>query len=85
MFIIKFILLVFLIGFVVVLMTVVMTWLKLRGTINQFRQQMNGGSDGGSRASATSGGGVHDERTPEQAGRKIIPKDEGEYVDYKEV
>ena len=27
---------------------------------------------------------VIDQRTPEEAARKIIPKDEGEYVDFKE-
>lgn len=28
---------------------------------------------------------LYDERSPREANRKIIPKDEGEYVDYEEV
>lgn len=48
----------------------------------------SGGSSG--KAGSTDGGTfvneeLYDERSPREANRKIIPKDEGEYVDYEEV
>lgn len=81
------------------MLTVFMAWRKLRNMADVFRRQMDGTQAGHSRNNGTYGSAhsassartstptgetIIDERTPEQANRKIFSKDEGEYVDYTE-
>lgn len=92
MIIIKFLFVVFIIGFVAALSVV---WKIYRRLVNnaseQFRKQ-KGGTQGKSsygqrrqRATTTANGDtIIDTRSQEQANKKIFPKGEGEYVDYTE-
>ena len=59
----------------VVLLTV---WQQLKGVFRRFREQS------GNRQEHIDGNVIIDRRTSEQANKKIIPRDEGEYVEYTE-
>lgn len=79
MVIIKFILFLFLFAIFAILFAVLFFAAKARQTINHFKQQSS------SQQRPTDGNVVIDQRDPSKANRKIIPKDEGEYVDFQEV
>lgn len=87
----KFILILFVIALFIVAVTAFVLFRKFRDIASRFRSQMGGSNftDGSrqrtSRQTFTPNGDIIlDNRTPEQANRKIYAKDEGEYVDYKE-
>lgn len=78
MVIIKFILILFLFAIFAILFAVLFFAAKARQAINHFKQSS-------SQQRPTDGNVVIDQRDPSKANRKIIPKDEGEYVDFQEV
>lgn len=59
---------------------------QVRNATKHFRRPFEG-QEGRYRRQETfaDGSSITDTRPPEQAKQKIIPKDEGEYVDYREV
>lgn len=84
MVILKFIFFIFLIGFVAVIWMGWKFFRRIHATTKKFRQHM--GYDAAANRPRTYGNqeGVVDQRNPNKANRKIIPRDEGEYVDFKE-
>lgn len=90
--IIQFILIVLLVGFAIVAYVVWQAWRKIHKTVDQFNKQFGGSTaqqEGSSRQQRTtttdSGETIIDTRSQEDANRKIFSRDEGEYVDYKEI
>lgn len=77
MIILKFIFFLFLIGLFFVGILLLTAWQQLRNAYKRFRQQDNGSGH-------INGDVVIDKRSTEKANRKIIPSDEGEYVDFTE-
>lgn len=87
-----------LLAVVIVLAVAFIIYRRLHGIARNFQQQMGGfgsreqaGYSGGNTSrhtSRTQANGcnevITDERSPEEANRKIFSKDEGEYVDFKE-
>lgn len=94
MLLIKFILFFFIFSLIMGAVVIVSIVRKFRNATRQFQNQMNGNngawsardpfSTGKNRNSSPTEEGVIDNRTPEQSSKKIIPKDEGEYVDFEE-
>lgn len=81
-YILLFFLLAGLIGTVVVIFLVAT---KVKGVADRFKQQSNWRPRYQQDASSGSGEPtIVDRRNPEEACQKIIPKDEGEYIDYTE-
>lgn len=78
MVVLKFILLMLLIGLVFTAVVLLSLWQQVRGAFRRFREQA------GSQQDHIDGNVVIDRRTTEQANKKIIPRDEGEYVEYTE-
>ncbi len=78
MIILKFILIVFLVAAVLVGIMVFSVFKKVNDARKQF-QDMNR-----QQPHNVNGQGVTDTRSPEEANRKIIADDEGEYVEYEE-
>lgn len=73
-------------------LVVVLSFLgKVRSMAKQFRGQMNGGGSGFSGGGMNDGtgsesaSGVYDAGSQKRSAKKIIPKEEGEYVDFEEV
>lgn len=92
MIIVKFLFVVFVIGFIAALSVVWRIYRRLvHNASEQFRQQ-KGGAQGKNRygqrqqrATTTANGDtIIDTRSQEQASKKIFPKGEGEYVNYTE-
>ena len=95
----QFLFLIFVFAFVLVLVIGLVAYRKLHGMAQHLRDQMGGfSSSQGSNQSRHASSHrqqnrecsaddevIVDERSPEEANRKIFPKDEGEYVDFKEV
>lgn len=95
----QFLFLVFVFAFVLILVIGFVAYRKLHGMAQHLRDQMGGfsSSQGDSHSQHASSHRqqnreysaddevIVDERSPEEANRKIFPKDEGEYVDFKEV
>ena len=78
MMILKFILFLFIAMFILALVIAYSFINKVRETTRRFQERQN-------RTKTTVGGNViYDRRTPEQSQKRIIPDDEGEYVDYEE-
>lgn len=81
----------FLFALVVGLVVVLSFIGKVRSMAKQFRGQMNGGgssfSGGGMNdgAGSESGEQVYEAGSQKRQAKKIIPKEEGEYVDFEEV
>lgn len=80
----KFLLIIFIIGFVAAIYIAVKFFKSVSNATKQFRdtagrrqRHMQSGTYGNQE-------GVVDHRNPTQAGHKIIPGDEGEYVDFEE-
>ncbi len=76
--ILKFILIIFLAGVFVILFLV----FGLLNVVNKARKQFK---ETGNTTRNMNAEGVTDTRSPEQARRKIISDEEGEYVEYEEV
>lgn len=95
----QFLFLVFVFTFVLILVIGFVAWRKLHGMAQHLRNQMGGfaSSQEDSHSQHTTSHHqqnqkysdcdevIVDERSPEEANRKIFSKDEGEYVDFKEV
>lgn len=78
MVILKFILFLFIAMFILALVIAYSFINKVRETTRRFQERQN-------RTKTTVGGNViYDRRTPVQSQKRIIPDDEGEYVDYEE-
>ncbi len=83
---------------VIVLAVAFVIYRRLHGIARNFQHQMGGfgsreqaghyGDDTSRQTNRTQANGcneiITDERSPEEANRKIFSKDEGEYVDFKE-
>ena len=82
----KFLLLFSLMFFLVIFLLGGFTFMKLFGRVRNLNRQF-GGTDTRRRQSrpGTNGAGVYDPRGHADRNKKIIPKDEGEYVDYENV
>lgn len=78
MFILKFILLLLLFGLLLVGILLLSVWQQLKGVFRRFREQP------GNQQEHIDGNVVIDRRTTEQVSKKIIPREEGEYVEYTE-
>ena len=76
--IIQFILFLFLFVFFALLFAVLFFAAKAKQLINRVKEQAN------AHQQRSEGNVVYDQRNPQRANRKIIPKDEGEYVDFEE-
>lgn len=93
-----FIFMVFLFAVIFVLVIAFAFYRRLHSMARRFQEQMgNFGGDAQTSARRRSASGqrrrsedkncdetIIDERSPEEVNRKIFPKDEGEYVDFKE-
>ena len=77
MFIIRFLLIILLIGVVIGGLTITFIYRKIHQDANQFKQQTGEHTRSDKQT-------VEDRRNPSEANKKIIPKDEGEYVDFEE-
>lgn len=76
--ILKFFFFLFLFAVFAILFAVLFFAAKARQIIHRFKQQAT------SQHQQTEGDVVIDQRDPNKANRKIIPKDEGEYIDFTE-
>ena len=79
MIILKFLLLLLLFGFLAIVLFLLSVWQQVRSGFRRFREQA------GEQQTHADGNVVIDRRSDEEAGKKIIPSDEGEYVDYETV
>ena len=79
MIILKFLLLLLLFGFLAIVLFLLSVWQQVRSGYRRFREQA------GEQQTHVDGNVVIDRRSDEEAGKKIIPSDEGEYVDYETV
>lgn len=91
MIVVKFLFVVFVIGFLAALRVVWKIYRRImRNAAEQLKQQRGGAQDKGSyaqsrqRSTTANGDTIIDTRNQEQANKKIFSKDEGEYVDFKE-
>lgn len=78
MIILKFFLFVFLFGLVAIALFLLSIWQQIRNGFRRFRGQDE------PQQPHVNGNVVIDHRSPEEVAKKIIPQDEGEYVDYTE-
>ena len=78
MIILKFLLFLFIFGLVAIAIFLLSVWQQVRSGYRRFREQ------GSQQQQHVDGNVVSDRRSPEDASKKIIPKDEGEYVDFSE-
>lgn len=82
MFLLKFILFIFIVGFFAVLITAWSFYNKVRDVSNRFRQQRPRQQT--TRQTTVDGNVIIDQRTHNEANKKIFADDEGEYVEYEE-
>lgn len=78
MIILKFLLLLFLLAIFAIVAFLLSVWQQVKSGFRRFREQ------GNHTQTHVGGNVVIDRRTPEEAAKKIIPHDEGEYVDFSE-
>ena len=78
MIILKFLLFLFIFGVVAIAIFLLSVWQQVKSGYRHFREQ------GSQQQTHVDGNVVIDRRSPEDASKKIIPKDEGEYVEYTE-
>ena len=82
----KFLLLFSLMFFLVIFLLGGFTFMKLFGRVRNLNRQFGGDEPRRRQSRPGHGGaGVYDPRDHADRNRKIIPKDEGEYVDYENV
>ena len=79
MVILKFIFLLLLIGILAIVVFLLTVWQQVRNGFRRFREQ------GSQQQAHVDGDVVIDHRSEEEATKKIIPSDEGEYVDFETV
>ncbi|MCI1282690.1 MAG: DUF4834 family protein [Prevotella sp.] len=80
----KFILLLFVAGLIALIFIAYSFYKRIHDTAKEFHKQMNGQQRQPQNRTYGEQEGVVDPRDPDKANQKIIPKDEGEYVDYEE-
>lgn len=78
MIILKVLFFILLLGLIAIIVFLLSVWQQVRSGFRRFRQQ------GNAQQTHVDGNVVIDRRTPEEAAKKIIPRDEGEYVDFSE-
>ncbi|MBQ7422313.1 MAG: DUF4834 family protein [Prevotella sp.] len=78
MFLLKFILLIFIAIFIVLIYTAYNFFNQVRNATKRFREQQP------SQQTKVNGNAIIDHRSPEETQKKIIPDDEGEYIDFEE-
>ena len=78
MIIIRILFFLLLIGFIIFLIGAFFLVFVARNFTKRFKQQKE------NRQQSVNGNVVIDRRDPQQANKKIIPKDEGEYIDFEE-
>ena len=78
MIILKFLLFLFIFGLVAIAIFLLSVWQQVKSGYRRFREQ------GSQQQQHVDCNVVIDRRSPEDASKKIIPKDEGEYVDFSE-
>lgn len=78
MIILKFLFLLFIFGLIAIVVFLLSVWQQVKNGFRRFREQ------DGQQQTHVDGNVVIDRRSPEDVSKKIIPKDEGEYVDYTE-
>ena len=71
----KFILVFFIVAFILLLATVYTFFRRIINRAKQFQQRER---------TRQTGNIIYDSRTPEETRRRIIPDEEGEYVEYEE-
>ena len=74
--------------FIAFLVMVVATGVRIFGSVRKFRNQFRDAQQGFNGTTGRRSPGddtIIDRRSAEEANRKIIPKDEGEYVEFEEV
>jgi len=80
----KFILLIFLAGFIALIFVIYSFYKRIHATAKEFKKQMDGQQQQSKNRTYGEQEGVVDQHTPDKANQKIIPKEEGDYVDYEE-
>ena len=78
MIILKFLFFLLIFGLIAIAIFLLSVWQQVKSGYRRFREQ------GSQRQTNVDGNVVIDRRSPEDASKKIIPKDEGEYVDFSE-
>ena len=78
MIILKFLIFLFIFGLVAIAIFLLSVWQQVKSGYRRFREQ------GSQQQQHVDENVVIDRRSPEDASKKIIPKDEGEYVDFSE-
>lgn len=84
---------IFLVGIIAIGIFLYKAYKRIHDSVNRFRDQMEGSYQGqGSREQKATHGHrydgdktIIDMRDPHEANRKIFPKEEGEYTEYKEI
>ena len=78
MIILKFLFFLLIFGIIAIAIFLLSVWQQVKSGYRRFREQ------GSQQQTNVDGNVVIDRRSPEDASKKIIPKDEGEYVEYTE-
>jgi hypothetical protein len=78
MIILKFLFFLLIFGIIAIAIFLLSVWRQVKSGYRRFREQ------GSQQQTNVDGNVVIDRRSPEDASKKIIPKDEGEYVDFSE-
>ena len=78
MIILKFLFFLLIFGLIAIVIFLLSVWQQVKSGYRRFREQ------GSQQQTNVDGNVVIDRRSPEDASKKIIPKDEGEYVDFSE-
>jgi hypothetical protein len=78
MIILKFLFFLLIFGIIAIAIFLLSVWQQVKSGYRRFREQ------GSQQQTNVDGNVVIDRRSPEDASKKIIPKDEGEYVDFSE-
>ena len=78
MIILKFLFFLLIFGLIAIAIFLLSVWQQVKSGYRRFREQ------GSQQHTNVDGNVVIDRRSPEDASKKIIPKDEGEYVDFSE-
>ena len=78
MIILKFLFFLLIFGLIAIAIFLLSVWQQVKSGYRRFHEQ------GSQQQTNVDGNVVIDRRSPEDASKKIIPKDEGEYVDFSE-
>lgn len=78
MFLLKFILFIFIVGFIMAIIIAYTFFKQIKNSTRRFQQHQD------HQQTKVNGNVIIDRRSPEDSQKKIIPDDEGEYIDYEE-